>query len=242
LTDVVFGTAPIDPAQLASVLRGVRDVMRTTPRQLAVTVIHPPPLGPPLPPMVAAVWAGGDEAAARQALAPLLAIGGVGAADLHVVPYASTLAAPPQLPPGLLPRLTSSNGVFVELPDATIDRAVETLAAYPSTMLEVRFLGGAFADVPSDATALAWRDAEALVHWISFLPPDATADDLEQAAAAWAAVGKDADALCGTFTDETGPELLERMYPPETLDRLRQVKRTWDPGNLFRRNHNIPPA
>jgi hypothetical protein len=32
------------------------------------------------------------------------------------------------------------------------------------------------------------------------------------------------------------------MYPPATLARLREVKRTWDPGNLFRRNHNILPA
>ena len=66
--------------------------------------------------------------------------------------------------------------------------------------------------------------------------------DVAAAAAAWASVGDDADGLCGTFTDETGPELVERMYPPPTLDRLREVKKQWDPGNLFRRNHNILPA
>jgi FAD/FMN-containing dehydrogenase len=32
------------------------------------------------------------------------------------------------------------------------------------------------------------------------------------------------------------------MYPPATLERLRAVKAVWDPGNLFRRNHNIRPA
>jgi FAD/FMN-containing dehydrogenase len=242
LDGVVFGTAPVDPARLAAVIRGVRDAMRTAPRQLGVTVIHPPPLGPPMPPMIVIVWAGSDEAAARAALAPLLAFDGVGDADLHVVPYASTLAAPPPMPPGPPPRMTGSNGLFVRLTDATVDQAVATLAAHPSTLFEVRFLGGAFADVPSDATALAWRNAEALVHWISFLPPDTSPDDLATAEAGWVAVGQDADALCGTFTDETGPELLQRMYPPATLDRLRQVKNTWDPGNLFRRNHNITPA
>ena len=31
-------------------------------------------------------------------------------------------------------------------------------------------------------------------------------------------------------------------YPGATWERLRQVKRTYDPTNLFRLNHNIPPA
>ena len=37
-------------------------------------------------------------------------------------------------------------------------------------------------------------------------------------------------------------ELVERMYPPATLERLRAVKAEWDPENRFRRNHNIRPA
>jgi hypothetical protein len=31
-------------------------------------------------------------------------------------------------------------------------------------------------------------------------------------------------------------------YPGATWDRLAAVKRRYDPGNLFRHNHNIPPA
>jgi FAD/FMN-containing dehydrogenase len=31
------------------------------------------------------------------------------------------------------------------------------------------------------------------------------------------------------------------LYPPDTLVKLAAVKRQYDPENLFRRNHNIPP-
>jgi FAD/FMN-containing dehydrogenase len=240
--DVVFGTAAIDPERLGAAIRGVRDAMRGAPRELVVTLVHPPPLGPPMPPMVAMLWAGDDEAAARAALAPLLATDGVGEADLKVVPYASTLAPSPPMPPGPPPRITGTNGIFTRLEDATVDRAVQALAAHPGSLFDIRFLGGALTDVPTDATAIAWRDAEAMVHWIAFLPPDASDEEVAGARDVWAPVGEGADAVCGTFTDESGPDLLARMYPPATLDRLRQVKGTWDPGNLFRRNHNIAPA
>ena len=242
VSDVVFGTAPIDPSQLASAVCGVRDAMRDAPRALGVTVVKPPPLGPPTPPVVSFVWAGADEDAARAALAPVLAAPGVGKAHLQVVPYGATLAPAPPMPPGPPPRMAGTNGLFARLPDATVELAASTLDAHPQSMFEVRFLGGALADVAPDATALAWRDAEAIVHWIAFLPPDASEADVEAARAAWEPVGEGAELVCGTYTDNVGPEVVERMYPPATLARLRDVKRTWDPGNLFRRNHNIPPA
>jgi FAD/FMN-containing dehydrogenase len=243
LGDVVFGAAPVDAARLAEVVCGVRDAMREVPRQLGVTVLKPPPFGPaPPPPVLEMLWAGDDLDAARAAAAPLFGVGGVGDGDLRVVPYGSTLAAGPPLPPGPPPRMTSSNALFRRVPDAAAERAVAALAAHPASMFEVRFLGGAVADVPADATALAWRDAEALLHWIAFLPPDSSDAELAEAGRVWASVGRDADGLCGTFTDERDPGLVEQMYPPATLERLRTVKREWDPGNLFRRNHTIPPA
>ena len=241
LDRVVFATAAVEADALVAVIRGVRDAMRTAPRELGVTVMHPPPMGPPLPPMVEMLWAGDDEDAASDAVAPLLALDGVGAPELTLVPYSSTLVESPA-PPGPPPRMSSSNGVYRELPDATVELAAATLAEHPATLLEVRFLGGALADVPPDATPLTWRDAEALVHWISFLPPEASDDDIAQAAAAWAPVGDSADAICGTFTDHTDPGLVARMYPPATLERLRALKTVWDPDNLFRRNHNILPG
>ena len=44
------------------------------------------------------------------------------------------------------------------------------------------------------------------------------------------------------FLGDEGPERVRQAYPGPTWDRLVQVKRRYDPDNLFRRNHNIPPA
>ena len=45
----------------------------------------------------------------------------------------------------------------------------------------------------------------------------------------------------GFITDE-GERGARRAYPPATLARLQEVKRRYDPDNLFHLNHNIPPA
>ena len=244
LGHVVFGTAPVDGDDLPATIVGVRDAMRAAPRELVVTLVSLPPMVPGTAPapILQLLWAGDDEDAARTAMDSVLASPGVGGADLGTVPYGSTLSEPPEGPSGPPPRRTGSNGVFRELSGATADRAAAALAAHPATIFATRFLGGALGDVPNDATALAWRDAEALVSWIAMLPPDASDDDLARVREVWAGVGEGADAVCGNFTSEQGPAVVERMYPPETLARLRDVKQRWDPGNLLRRNHNITPA
>jgi FAD/FMN-containing dehydrogenase len=41
--------------------------------------------------------------------------------------------------------------------------------------------------------------------------------------------------------ESADPEGLAALYPAETLARLVELKRVWDPANLFRRNFNIKP-
>ena len=35
---------------------------------------------------------------------------------------------------------------------------------------------------------------------------------------------------------------VRKIFPPESYERLRAVKATYDPAELFRANHRIPPA
>jgi FAD/FMN-containing dehydrogenase len=44
------------------------------------------------------------------------------------------------------------------------------------------------------------------------------------------------------FLGDAGDQGVRRAYPPATLERLAEVKRLYDPDNLFRRNQNVPPA
>ena len=44
------------------------------------------------------------------------------------------------------------------------------------------------------------------------------------------------------FLVDEGPERVRAGYPGATWDRLREIKRTYDPTNLFHRAQNIPPA
>jgi FAD/FMN-containing dehydrogenase len=44
------------------------------------------------------------------------------------------------------------------------------------------------------------------------------------------------------FLGDEGPERIRQAYPGKTWDRLRDIKRRYDPTNLFNGNQNIPPA
>ena len=44
------------------------------------------------------------------------------------------------------------------------------------------------------------------------------------------------------FIGEEGLGRVEAAFGPEKFERLTQLKRKWDPTNLFRHNQNIPPA
>jgi FAD/FMN-containing dehydrogenase len=44
------------------------------------------------------------------------------------------------------------------------------------------------------------------------------------------------------FVGDDGPDRIHDIYPPETYRRLAQVKCEWDPDNVFRRGHTVPPA
>ena len=74
------------------------------------------------------------------------------------------------------------------------------------------------------------------------VPAAATEEDVEQAVVPWRSVAELGSGTYINFQGSATAEDVAAAYPPATYGRLADVKRTYDPGNLFARNHNIEPA
>jgi FAD/FMN-containing dehydrogenase len=109
--------------------------------------------------------------------------------------------------------------------------------------VQLRALGGALARVPNDATAFAHRDRELFVN-IAAMYMDAAEKDTHDAWVAGLAdsLGKDEAGGYVGFLGEEDEETVRAAYHGPNWNRLRELKRRYDPDNLFRLNHNIPPA
>jgi FAD/FMN-containing dehydrogenase len=137
---------------------------------------------------------------------------------------------------------TATNGLRPEAIDALIGHLERSPS--PESTFGVSMLGGAIARVPAEATAFPEREAP------FDMSADTSWDDpaLDDTCLAWAreamAIVR-SDAAPGRYVGEVvdaGPEVTRSIYGDSTYARLRDVKRAWDPENVFRLNHNIDPA
>jgi FAD binding domain/Berberine and berberine like len=181
----------------------------------------------------------------EQRLKPLL-----GAAGQPIVPgfatmdftQASTVVAGPP-PPPLVAR--QHIDLCEELPDGlldTLNEAINPDATSPLNAIEVRHWGGAMARPGPGAGPVGHRDVPFTVISTAMYPPSADRERIESYVDGL--VTRTAPyATGGTFLNFLGdPARAETAFTAENHARLREVKATWDPGNFFHLNHNIPPA
>ncbi|MFB9645255.1 FAD-binding oxidoreductase [Microbacterium terregens] len=245
LRSVVFATLAVTGDSRA-VLRALRDAMKVAPRELTVTYMHVPPMDPNAPAGagITACWIGDDEAAARAALAPLLALDGVEEMELGARAYPGILIEAPAADPDQpMPGLIGGNTLLHELSEDALERLVAFRETHEPSALLLRSLGGAFGDVPQDASAFPARDATWFAMAFAFDIPGMLDDaGRSRIAADWDAIEALGEGFYGNFTMSTEPGLVSHMFSPETMARLAAVKRDWDPGNVFCRNHNVRPG
>ena len=135
---------------------------------------------------------------------------------------------------------------FLDDVDRGVGEAIlETLASStaPFALAQLRVLGGAIARVDPGATAFAHRRSRIMAMVAATYPglDDATvhADWVREAADGL--VQSDRGAYANFLGDE-GAERVRAAYPPPTWERLAEVKRRYDPENVFHLNQNVPPA
>jgi FAD/FMN-containing dehydrogenase len=137
--------------------------------------------------------------------------------------------------------ITSHNGDGIR--PRALDELVELISEPGQGTFSITALGGAIARVPEDETAYAGRaaafDLSADASW-----PDAADDqaNIDWCRRAMAIV--EPDRTLGAYPNgnsDAGPEATRRLYGDAKLARLTDLKRTWDPDNVFHVNPNVAP-
>jgi FAD/FMN-containing dehydrogenase len=136
------------------------------------------------------------------------------------------------------------------LPSEAVAALVEHLAtdrvAGQARELDFTPWGGAYNRVPADATAFVHRDALFLLKHAVAIEPDAAPAQRDAARGwlrrSWSLVH--ALGSGGVYANFPDPDLEDwaRAYHGGNYQRLRRVKRTYDPDNRFRFPQSVEPA
>jgi FAD/FMN-containing dehydrogenase len=132
-----------------------------------------------------------------------------------------------------------------ELSDAALDATIAAIeqASSPFSLVQFRGLGGAFARVPSDATAFAHRSQQYFVAIIGIWldPSEDGAVHGAWTQALWKTIRPEGSGVYVNFLEDEGADRVRDAYPAATLARLAEIKRKYDPTNFFRFNQNVSP-
>ena len=260
VTKFEFALHPVGPEVLAGllvfplqegkqVLSRYREFMKSAPEELNVWIVmrKAPPL-PFLPEtvhgkevVVFAVFYAGDLAKGQKLVDQLRGFGSLQGEHVGPAPYANWQQAfDPLLTAGARNYWKSHN--FTELSDGIFNTMIEYAAKLPSPHCEVILacISGAANRVTPDATAYRHRDAKFIMNvhgrWES--PADdqkciAWSRELFKAASPFASAG----AYVNFMTEEEG-DRVAAVYGAN-YQRLSEIKRKYDPNNLFHFNQNI---
>ncbi|MFD9724454.1 FAD-binding oxidoreductase [Streptomyces sp. NPDC059072] len=264
VTEFEFRLNPVGPVVLAGpvawhmadsarLLRFYREWITDVPDDLTTAVVHrKAPSLPYVPPelhgkpvvMVVCCYAGPVEEGER-VLRPLRAWGPPPVLDLCAPkPFVQHQAMfDPSFPHGRWYYFKSCD--VDRLGDEVIDVTAEHAARIvsPLTAFPIFQLGGAIGRVGEEETAFGRRTAG---HTFNINGTCEGAEGFERerewARGLWSALAPHQTGVYANFLMEEGEDRVREAYGPEKYRRLRELKRHYDPGNLFRLNQNIPPA
>jgi FAD/FMN-containing dehydrogenase len=107
---------------------------------------------------------------------------------------------------------------------------------------QLRVLGGAMGRVPADATAFAHRGSKIMANLAALYNNPEEKDHHEAWITKYEKKIRQSDkGAYVNFLGEVDQKQVRAAYPGDTWKRLGQIKKKYDPTNLFRLNQNIPP-
>ena len=181
----------------------------------------------------------GDPADGAELVAPLRELGNVGMDTIQALPPAG-IADLHMDPPTPVP-YTSESILTQELPASAIDSLVEAVGPGSGSQLvsvELRQTGAALSRAAQDAGALATLPGSFLAFGVGFVPvPEAMAPTRAWLGAFKAALEPYDAGRYFNFVEESFD--ITQMFPPDVLERLREVKQRYDPDNVFKSNHPV---
>jgi FAD/FMN-containing dehydrogenase len=262
VTEFEFALHPVGPEILAGlivfpfsqakqVLTQYQKFAESAPEELNVWVVlrKAPPL-PFLPEnvhgeevVVLAVFYAGDIAEGEKLIEPLLRFGDACGEHIGTQPYVEWQQAfDPLLTKGARNYWKSHN--FTKLQDGVVEEIVEFAGRLPSQACEIFIasISGASNRVSADATAYFHRDAKFVLNvhgrWDDVAQDEmciAWAREFFQASAPYASAG----AYVNFMTEEEGERVIAAYG--SNYERLVQIKKQYDPENIFHLNQNIKP-
>jgi FAD/FMN-containing dehydrogenase len=184
----------------------------------------------------------GDVEAGERVLAPFRALADPIADLIRPMPYAEIYRLFGENGPG--PAQEVARSLFVDSVDGdAAEAAVGHLQAStaPLAVAQLRVLGGAMARIPVAETAFAHRERRVMVA-LGAVFEHAEEKPLHEAwVGAFATALSDGDpGVYVNFLGDEGESRVREAYPGTTWDRLAEIKRRYDPTNVFRLNQNIP--
>src|SRR3954447_10956744 len=249
---VIGGPVLYDITDAPEVMRWYRELLPALPEELSgwLGLITIPP-APPFPQELwgrkacAIVWCyTGPHDRADAVLEPVRSFGSPLVVGLAPMPFTALQSAfDPLYPAGL--QWYWRADMFSEISDEAIDVHMRFGAQLPTghSTMHMYPIDGAASRVPADATAFAYREGGWAGVVVGVDPDPANAGAITR----WARDYGDAlhplsaGGAYVTFLGDEGQDRVRAAYRGN-YERLAQVKRAYDPQNVFHVNQNIPPA
>jgi FAD/FMN-containing dehydrogenase len=184
----------------------------------------------------------GDADAGKSVLAPFRALATPLADMVQPMPYANIY--PPDEED--YHPIAAARTMFLDTVDRDVAQTILGQLKSANAMMAVaqlRVLGGAMSRVPAEATAFAHRNSKIMVNLAALYEDLNEMPEREAWVEAFVETLRQSDTgAYVNFLVNEGEERVRAAYPGATWDRLAEIKRRYDPTNLFRLNQNIPPA